>query len=163
MHTIMISDSKNPDEPVMLLDAMGMKVNILMSDSLKKAAEKTKPDIQYLDSTKMIAGYACKIAKVTVKIPRPGGMDTTFATTVYYTEEIPYFDLNGSFKGLKGFPMEFSIYQMGMNVNIAASSVIKQPVSDSLFNIPSDYQKMSMQDFQQMMMSKMGGGGGAQK
>lgn len=147
-----IADEKSPDKPVMLIEVMGYKYQ-LKNDSSKK--DDKSPDIKYSDDTKTIAGYVCHKADVTVT-DKTG---QTYTTTVYYTQEIPCFNdsKNNPFKGLKGFPMEYSMKQQGTTITFSATKVAKQSVPDDTFNVPSGYKLMTqaemVQDIQKNMQS----------
>jgi len=152
---IVISDSKKPDDPIMLISMLGHNYAVKRNDSLKKIAEGTIPKIIYIDSasaTKTIAGYVCKKAKVTMVIPHSDSV----ATEVYYTTDLPYADPEGQFKGLKGMPMEFSLNMGGLVIVIVAKTVEKKSLSDSLFTIPSGYKEMDITQLQKDMAKNIG-------
>jgi GLPGLI family protein len=152
--TSAIVDTKNR-QIVTLMDIMGQKYLIRMNDAdIKKEEGKTDISIKYTDETKMIAGYKCKKAEVTVKT-KEGKEETV---NVYYTEEIPSSDVKSVYKGLKGFPMEYVMNQGGVKMTFSTKSVSKDPVPDSKFEIPAEgYKETTMEDFQKTMM-QMGGG-----
>jgi GLPGLI family protein len=152
---IIIADSKKPNDPIMLVTMFGHKYAVRLNDSLKKLAEKNAPKIDYDDSpgsTKQIAGYNCKKAKITIVVP-PN--DSSITSEVYYTTDLPYADPQGQFKGLKGMPMEFNINMSGLNLIITTKSVEKQSLSDSLFTIPAGYKEMGIDDIKRELQSSM--------
>jgi len=160
MKTVTIADKSKPDGTVMLMDMMGNKYQLKMDDKTKKEADDAKPaEIKYLDGTKTIAGYACKEAQATMIDKKSG---TTYTSDIYYTEDLPYNNETPSaqFKGLKGFPMSFNMKKSGISFTIAAQSIVKQSVPDSMFAVPAGYKLMTQDDMQKDMMSHMGGGGG---
>lgn len=134
-----IVDTKT-GKAIMLLDMMGKKVSVEMSeDELDKKEKKVKPEIKYLEGTKDIAGYTCKMAEISMtKEMNP--------VTVYYTEELPA-GASRQFKGLKGFPLQYQISQQGMTMSLTASKVEKaeQPASD--FKVPDGFEKMTFEQF----------------
>jgi GLPGLI family protein len=152
--TTAIMDTKTK-QIVTLMDIMGQKYLIRMNEAdIKKEDEKApETTIKYLDETKMIAGYKCKKAEVTVKT-KEGKEEVV---NVYYTDEIPSAELKTAYKGLKGFPMEYMINQGGIKMTFTAKSVSKDPVPDTKFDIPKEgYTETTMEDFQKSMQ-KMGG------
>jgi GLPGLI family protein len=158
---IVIADSKNPDDPIMLISMFGHKYAVKRNDSMKKLEAANVPKIEYIDSAncvKAIAGYSCKKARITST--QKEGVVTT---DVYYTTDLPYADPQGQFKGLKGMPMEFSVSMSGLNIIISAKSVEKKNLSDSLFLIPSDYKLTDLNDLQKALAKDMGGQDSASK
>jgi len=154
-NSVMLGDSKNPDNTTMLVNMFGHKYAIKITDSLEKQKRST-PKIEYIDSantTKQIAGYTCKKAKITMNISD----SNPITSYVYYTTDLPYADPQGLFKGLQGMPMEFSGNLNHVNITIVAKSVDKKSLADSLFVVPSDYKQMSMADMEKEMMKNMGG------
>lgn len=102
-------------------------------------------DIKYLAETKTIAGYACKRADVTIR--QKDGKDQT--VTVYYTEEIPLSTMQNTFKGLKGFPMQYSMSVSIAKIVYTVASVSKASVPDSKFVIPaSGYKEVTDEELQ---------------
>src|ERR1700679_1943457 len=69
---IVIADNKKPNDPIMLISMFGHKYAVKRNDSMKKAEEANIPKIEYIDSSKQIAGYNCKKAKVTMNLPKQG-------------------------------------------------------------------------------------------
>lgn len=140
---------------VTLMDIMGQKYLIRMNEADVKKEEEKAPQVtyKYLDETKEIAGYKCKKAEATVKT-KDGKEEVV---SVYYTEEIPTSDMKAAYKGLKGFPMEFIMYQSGMKMSFTTKSVSKEPIADSKFEIPKDgYKETTMEDLQKSL-GQMGG------
>lgn len=155
---IVIGDSKNPDQPVVLMEIMGNKYQVKIDDKAKKAAELMKPDIKYIEgSSKTIAGYPCKEAQAIVTEKKTG---SRYTSDIYYTDKLPNIGgiENGRFKGLNGIPLSFTSNRNGTSFTMFAKSITKQPVSDSLFVIPSGYKLMSQEEIKEDMMQKMGGG-----
>jgi GLPGLI family protein len=148
------TDRKTPDDPIILVEVMGNKYQLKM-DKAKK--DDNMPAIKYTDETKTVAGYNCHKAEVTVT----GKDGQPYTSNVYYTEDLPaYAGGSGQFKGLKGFPLEYTMKQQGMNISMAATSVTKQSLSDDTFTVPSGYKVMTQDEMQQDIQKNMGGGGG---
>jgi GLPGLI family protein len=143
-----ISDEKKKTV-VSLMDMMGKKVMIRMGEKeLKKESEKNPaPAIKYLDETKTIAGYICKKAEITFK----NSDDKEETSTVFYTEELPSSDFRATYKGLKGFPMEYSMTQNGMKLTLTATKVSKEAIDDSKFIIPEGYKETTLEELQKSM------------
>ena len=151
--SIVFNDKKTPDDPTVLIEVMGNKYQ-LKNDKAKK--EEKDPAIKYTDETKTVAGYNCHKAEVTIS----GKDGQTYVSNVYYTEDLPHYSGgSGQFKGLKGFPLEYSMKQQGMNVSMTATSVTKQSVSDDTFKVPSGYKLMTQEEMQSDIQKNMGGGG----
>ncbi|MCE9538661.1 MAG: DUF4412 domain-containing protein [Bacteroidetes bacterium] len=139
---------------ISLMDIMGKKYLIKMNESDIKKEQDTAPEIiiKYTEETKMIAGYKCKKAEITSKDSKSA------AINVFYTEEIPTNDVKPIYKGLKGFPMEYSINQGGMEMQLTAKNISKEKVSDSKFEIPKEgYIVTTIEELQNAMMKEMGG------
>jgi GLPGLI family protein len=138
--TMIFADRKTPDDPIVLKEMMGNKYQI-KNDKTKKNDK--DPVIKYTDETKQVAGYNCHKAEVTITDEQ----GQSYTSNVYYTEELPYFDDGSSkFKGLKGFPLEFSIKNRGMNFAMAATKVEKKSVPDDTFTIPTGYKLVTQQE-----------------
>jgi len=151
--TTVITDKDNPDGSVFLIELMGNKYQ-LKNDKTKKDDEKG-PEIKYTDETKQIAGYTCHKAEVTITDQQ----GQSYTANVYYTEELPATQGKGvPFKGLKGFPLEYSMKQQGMTILMSATSVTKQAVPDDTFTVPSGYKLMTAEEMQQDIQKNMGDG-----
>ncbi len=148
---IVIADSKKPDDPIMLISMFGHKYAVKRNDSMKKAEAANIPKIEYIDSSKQIAGYNCKKARITMNVAKQG----TSISDVYYTTDLPYADPQGQFKGLKGMPMEFSVSMSGLNLVFSVKTVEKKSLADSLFTIPSDYKQVSLDELQKELSASM--------
>lgn len=139
---------------VSLMDIMGKKYLIKMNESDIKKEQDTAPEIliKYTEETKIIAGYKCKKAEISSKESKGAAID------VFYSEEIPTNDIKPVYKGLKGFPLEYSINQGGMEMKLTAKNISKEKVSDSKFEIPKEgYTVTTVEELQNAMMKQMGG------
>lgn len=151
--TSFIVDNKNKNS-VTLMDIMGKKFLIRMNEADIKKEQDASPEItiRYTGETKLIAGYQCKKAEIIVK----GGKEN--AINVFYTEELPTNDIKPVYKGLKGFPLEYSANQGGMEMKFTAKSISKIAVADSKFEIPKQgYTETTIEELQKTMMKQMGG------
>jgi len=135
-----------------LLDVMGQKFAIEMAaDEINKEMEDA-PDvkIEKFDDTKEIAGYTCK--KAVVKVLKESG-ETEHELEVYYTDELGSGGINMDnpmFKDIDGVMLEYSIKNEDMDMKFTAISVDQKKVSDSEFEIPEDYKKVTQEELQQM-------------
>ena len=140
------------DKPVVLMDMMGKKVQLDLSE---EEAAMTKPDMGDIDITylkgekKEIAGYKCSKAKI------DAGEGVTFE--VYLTDKInpqaSYFQ--ELFKGIQGFPLQFYVEMEGVGVTLTAQSVTDR-VDASAFSVPAGYEKMTAEEFSKSMGGGMG-------
>lgn len=148
--TISIIDSKAKTVTT-AMDIMGQKYLIKMNeaDLNKEKAEAPVTSIKYLDETKVIAGYKCKKAEVTMKMKE--GKEQTFV--VFYTDQIPTSDTKNVFEGLKGMPLEYSIAQGGVNMTFSTKSIEKTPVPDSKFELDkAGYKETTLEELQKSIM-----------
>ena len=146
----------------MLMDAMGNKIWVSSTKAENDLARAgvdnplEEMDISYdQNDTKTIAGYECD--KMTVTFPDQDGA----ALEAYITEDL---QINApviqgvEMEGFAGFPLEYSFNNGMMNMTITTTS-FEPTVDETVFDLnTSGYQKMTMQEFMDMM-SNMGGGG----
>lgn len=143
---IVITDQKT-ESSVLLMDMMGQKMAInIPSPTKEEKANEMNPVFKYDDKTKKIAGYKCKHSIMTIEDENGDTMEMD----VYYTEEIPS-TANSKLKGLKGFPLEYSMISQGMSMTFSAVSVSKEKYSVSEFETPEGYTEMTMEEFKKSM------------
>lgn len=143
---IVISDTK-ANTSVLLMDMMGQKMAIdLPAPTEEELKDEKKPKYKYDDKSKKIAGYKCKHAIMTIEDENGEEQEMD----VYYTEEIPS-SANDKLKGLKGFPLEYTINSQGLTMVVTAKSVKKEKVTASEFEIPEGFSKMTMEEFKKNM------------
>lgn len=153
MSQVTITDMKT-ESGTLLMDMMGKKMAVSMSkDELEKMEKKkaeNKPKFNYVKGAgKEIAGYKCE--KVMVTMEGVGEME------LFYTNELPA-GASKQFDGLKGFPLEYTMDSGQFKVKMTAKSVTKEKLDKSLFEIPSDFEKMTFAEFEKAMGGMMGGG-----
>jgi len=154
MNTVEITDYDTKSK-VSLLNMMGQKYAIKQSTAeiLKELEKEGTPTVELSNETKMIAGYTCKKAIVTVN---NDGIKTVFEA--YYSSElgskVSNFD-NPIYKDIDGVLLEFTVQNKNMNMKLTATSVEKKNIPAKEFEIPSDY----VQTTQEELKSKFGGGG----
>lgn len=145
---IKVISNTQTKKTMMLMDMMGKKIMIedeMDSDEVKKS----EFEVIKKSETKTIAGYKCSKAILKDK----DGNEVTY----WYTKSLP------GYKGksipnvnLEGFPMEFEIKQETMSMKMTVTTVNKKTVSNSVFDIPEGYEKMTKEEMRKMM----GGMGG---
>lgn len=71
---------------------------------------------------------------------------STLKIMLYFTDQIK--NTNQNFLGIKGLPLEYSLglTQMGFKFTYTASSILLQPVPESMFEIPDDYKLTKLED-----------------
>lgn len=143
---IVISDTK-ANASVLLMDMMGQKMAIdLPTPTKEELKEEKQPKYKYDDKTKKIAGYKCKHAVMSIE--DEGGEESEM--DVFYTEEIPS-SANDKLKGLKGFPLEYTIVSQGLTMIVTAKEVNKEKIAASEFEVPEGFSKMTMEEFKKSM------------
>ena len=134
---------------------VGEKKYLIKTDEADIKKEREAPSemtINYLEETKDILGYACKKAEVT--LPQVPGM----IMNVYFTEEIPVNEISPVYKGLKGFPLEYTMNMGGLQITFNAKSIIKEKVPASTFEVPKEgYTEITAEALQAELMKHMGG------
>lgn len=146
----------------MLMEQMGNKIAVKQSkEEMEKVAAKEKtedPKFEYTTQTKMIAGYECKKAIVTVidKDKKEEKID------LWYCEKFDNPNKEGKgrgqsiMKGLNGMAFEYSGGSGGMKFKMVAKEVSIAPIADEKFNLSTEgYKVMTMEE-----LSSMQRGGG---
>ena len=130
-----------------MFEMMGQKFYVVQTaeDLAKmKAEDSGKPEVKLIDETKVIAGYNCKKAEIT----KDGE-----TMEVFYTNEIKVpFDKNSQYQveGIEGVLLEYVMEQQGMTMTFKVKEVKKGKLSGSLFTVPSDFQKKTMDELNTM-------------
>lgn len=141
MSSASIYDSKT-GQITALTDFMGNKTYMTM-DSQKEGAKGGKPVVEQSTETKTIAGYLCK--KAIIKMKDGSTMN------VYHTDKI-----NGGIpevigaQDLGGYPLEYTVDQMGFKMTFTARSVTAEKVSDDQFKVPAGYKFVTQEELQKM-------------
>jgi GLPGLI family protein len=153
MNTVEITDY-NDKTKVALLNIMGQKYAIRQTaaEIEKEMAESGVPSVELSAETKVIAGYTCKKAVVTVN---DDGVKSTYE--VYYTNELGNRIVNFDspyYKDIDGVLLEFSLKNRDVNMQFTATSVEKKGLSSKDFEIPSDYVLTTQEE----LKNKFGGG-----
>ena len=146
---------------IKLLSDANHKSLVVMVDvpvaSIKKAAVYTPDEIDQTmgtlpsitfapgTDTKQISGFNCKKVVAT---------DTKTQKTydIWVTNDIavPATALASYYKGIGGFPVQYSAFQQGQVTDITVSSVSDQKAPAGTFAIPADYDKITKDDLAAM-------------
>ncbi|MFN9595494.1 MAG: DUF4412 domain-containing protein [Bacteroidota bacterium] len=125
-----------------LTDFMGNKTYMTM-DAQKDGAKDSKPTVEQTAETKTIAGYVCKKAVIKMK--------DGSSVNVYHTDKINarMAEMVGA-KDLGGYPLEYTVDQMGFKMTFTARSVAAEKVSDDQFKVPAGYKFVTQEELQKM-------------
>ncbi|MCK9219983.1 MAG: hypothetical protein PHF97_04680 [Bacteroidales bacterium] len=154
MNTVEITDYTSKTK-VALLNMMGQKYALKQTnaDIEKEMSEGGIPKVELFGETKIIAGYTCKKAVVTVN---DDGVKSTFEA--FYSPELgnklANFD-SPVYKDIDGVLLEFLLKNHNVNMKFTAISIEKKNLSAKEFEIPSDYVLTTQEE----LKSKFGGGG----
>lgn len=155
-----VSEDKSTD---MLMDMMGQKLWVsttkLEADRLKAGQDNPmeEMDITYdKEDKKTVAGYECY--KMMVSFPDSEGASLEAYVTDQINIKAPIIQ-GVEMDDFKGFPLEYNFNNGMMTMSVAAKT-FEPTVDESVFTLETGgYQKLTMQEFMDMM-SSMGGGGG---
>jgi GLPGLI family protein len=139
---VVVSDMDNK-KGFMEMEMGGQKLRMNISTEEFDQQQSKIENIEYLTETKNISGYPCK--KAIIKDD-----SGNLAMTIFYTEKIKN-QAQKEFIGLKGFPLEYSMSQNGINMLMTANVVSEESVSDAVFEKSEGFQDISQADLQKMM------------
>ena len=145
-----ISDTESKTFTQMLkLTGTSWKVVTQNEEELKKENELFNLEVIPTNQTKMIAGYNCKKARVHYK----GGELTDY--DIYYTTDLNIKNSNfaNPYYKLDGVLMEYRVKKAGLEMQFVATSVTKEPVEDSAFEIPLDHKVVSLEEMNDLFLS----------
>ena len=150
MNMITIGDNKSKTATV-LMDMMGNKTAMTMTeqDIIKESKKAGEYEIKNTDETKIIAGYLCRKAVVTLKDKN--------SFNVWFTDQIKVKNANwnNQFKNINGFLMEFRMDQNnGLSMQMTAKKVSDEKPADDLFVVPEGYKKMTKDEMMKMYGGK---------
>ena len=133
-------------EMYILMDILGNRMAI--KSSREEMKNNTKAGKNYklksiVDEKKMIAGYECKKAIMTI--------DSGEEMVLWYTDKLAvdgawYYQMDG----ITGCPMEFSASSNGLTFKMVAVEVKGDKPEDDLFRVPGDYKVMTQAELQKM-------------
>lgn len=148
---ITLSDQKNPNEGLILLDVMGSKYAMKVDPAKVEEQKKNLPEFEIINSaeTKEIAGFMCKKAVMKNK-------SNNEETYIYYSDALPYLEnsLTSQFKNIQGMPLEFNTKLNGITMTIRAKSVEKIKIADAEFVASSEYKLVTEEE----LMKELSGG-----
>jgi GLPGLI family protein len=139
---VVVSDMDNKNG-FMEMEMGGQKLRMNISTEEFDQQQSKIENIEYMTETKNIAGYPCK--KAIIKDD-----SGNLAMTIFYTEKIKN-QAQKEFIGLKGFPLEYSMSQNGINMLMTASVVSEESVPEAIFEKSEGFQDISQADLQKMM------------
>ena len=102
--------------------------------------------IEYIDETKRISGYDCKLAIIT--------FENLSQIRVYYTDKIAYANTNftSNFHKLDGFPIQYiTLGPGGVELQLTMSVLKKKLPKKVMLLIPPDYKETTMAELESMM------------
>ena len=140
---VIVSNEKDTSG-FMLMDVMGQRIHVpLGREELKEAMKKQaqEPKVEYTGKTIDILGYACREAVLSVDGKR---------LNAFIAKDLGM--VHSSYKFLDGFPLRYTTVENGMELEVIATNVSKEAVSDELFSIPEGYQTLTMEELQTMGM-----------
>jgi hypothetical protein len=149
---LLMTNIQNGDDTtaVVLIDIPAYQLKKFIKTPKEKILEKIdemQPEIKYIDSSKVIAGYKSYKAEYIVK----DEFGDPVTTVVWYSPEINDGKINAAadFPGLKGFPMEYIINQEDASMIFRVSEVktSKVKIKETDFLIPTDYEEFSEEEF----------------
>lgn len=111
-----------------------------------------KPDdmmITYTDSTKVIAGYTCKHARVDFRDKPDKGFD------IFYTEEIVIDDPNwcSPFYEIKGVLMEAQVTKFNIDMKIEATKINAAEYDSEEFIVSTDFEPITSEEMADIFQS----------
>jgi GLPGLI family protein len=107
-----------------------------------------KMKIEFVNETKVIAGYTCR--KAIISVP-----DSNEKYEVFYTKDIQIKNPNWftPFREIDGVLMEYKLKQYNIEMKFTAKNVIKETVDDKIFEVAPDYKKISQKEMDEMFLS----------
>ena len=105
--------------------------------------------ITHTDSTKVIAGYNCKHARVELKDKPDSGFD------IYYTDEIAIEDPNwcSPFYDIKGVLMEAQVTKFNIDMKIQATEITAAEYEPTEFAIDTDFEPITSEEMADIFQS----------
>lgn len=150
---ITLSDQKEPNSGLILLDVMGNKYAMKVDPAKVEEQKKKLPEyeVTVTTETKEIAGYMCK--KATLK-----NKSNNEETYIYYTDALPYLEnsLTSQFKNINGMPLEFNSKVNGLTMTMKAKTIEKVKIADSEFIASSEYKLVTEEELMKEFNSGVG-------
>ncbi len=149
-NTITINDDEKK-EWYLLMDMMGQKFAIKRTDEeMKKDTTKsvTNLKVTYPKETKVIAGYTCQ--KAIISYESDGKKESV---ECFFTRQLPvlgFMNAGPGYDKVEGFLMEYKMTTQGLTLNLIATKVSEQNISDDLFKVPGDFKLLSDEELMKM-------------
>lgn len=111
-------------------------VSTLSPEDLVKDPDFQNLDIKFVEGEKIIAGYKCKIAEVTIHA------DSTWTYRTYYTNEISIKEPNKHtpFEAIDGVLMDYQLVKYNTLLHFTATEVIPKEINEPIAQIEEGYQ-----------------------
>lgn len=137
-------------ELIHLLKVMNKKFAVVRNKKDVEEFIKSHPKMtfEFSKETKIVAGYKCKKAIVTIP-------DKKKVITVWYTNDIGIKNSNWTtpYREIDGVLMEYEVEQYNIAMKFTAKHVSDIAVEDTLFSLPGDYQKISKKEMDEMFLN----------
>ena len=137
MSTIIIQN-----DLTILMDIMGNKTAFKKELKELNNSDSNKAKTTYSNETKELAGYVCQKANIKSE---NGDFEIWFTNQISGNNK-----WNDSFRGIKGFPLEFNMKTGQMEMHLKAIKVVLDNVEDSVFKVPSDYTYLTEEETKSM-------------
>lgn len=141
-----IADEEKKTAKQSLLVFTNKYVAELSEDGVGKMNAGFVKSIELVDGEKKkIAEYNCKKAKATLE----NGKEID----IWYTTELgmPGVNWSNPYVKVPGALMEFEIEKYGITMKLVAKKVTRDAVPDEMFDVPSDYKKMPIEELENIM------------
>jgi hypothetical protein len=105
------------------------------------------PPLTFVPSTetKVINGFNCKkVVATDAKANKSYDIWVTNDVTLPLTNALKYYAKAG------GFPIQYMSFQNGQPSEVTVKSIVEQKVPAGTFNIPGDFEKITMDDLKAM-------------
>ncbi len=139
----------NPEKKSLtqLVKLLNKKFSLVQSEAeIKKENEQYAMEIIPTKEMKVIAGYNCKKAHVTLK----DEFGTEF--DIFYTDELDIKNPNfaNPYNMIDSVLMEYQLKKFGLEMRFTAKMVKPEEIEDSTFELPTDYKPISQQEMNEL-------------
>ena len=106
--------------------------------------------IKHTDSTKQIAGYTCKEAKISYPTKK---LNNKKQFSVYYTNKIDIkgFNKQTPFESIDGVLLEFQLLFYGMPMEFRATKVGKKKIPSAEFEVSKNYKRINRKTMKEII------------
>jgi len=142
----------NPEEKklIQLVKLLNKKFSLVQNEAeITKENSSYPVDVKLVEGTKVIAGYNCKKAHVT--LTDEYGVNEF---DVFYTTELDIKNPNfaNPYSMIDGVLMEYQLKKFGLEMRFTAKIVKNEGVDDISFELPSDYKKISQEEMNELFL-----------